>query len=119
MKKYLKFIPLFIVVILILIQTAALINCEILTNKYYPEFEYVHQSNAMIGEIEYFKVISYNDEAAKVYYVCKDKSCSIISTYKKIDDSWVEIEWSTVWSKTGSASNVIWPYWWHFIYAGF
>ena len=34
-------------------------------------------------------------------------------------DLWEEISWSTIWSTTGSASEVIYPYWWHFIYGGF
>ena len=31
---------------------------------------------------------------------------------------WQEISWKTIWSTSGSASEVIYPYWWHFIYGG-
>ena len=34
-------------------------------------------------------------------------------------DLWEELFWSTIWSTNGSASEVIYPYWWHFIYGGF
>ena len=38
---------------------------------------------------------------------------------EKKDGVWQEIAWETIWSTSGSASEVIYPYWWHFIYGGF
>lgn len=112
---------------LILIAVAAfaavwgfsLIKCEILTAKYYNDFEYAYVENTMLEEIEYFKVLSCDGESAEVYYVSKNKTDGNILTFARQGDDWVETEWKTVWSKTGSASGAVWPYWWQIFVTGF
>lgn len=42
-----------------------------------------------------------------------------VLSFEKVDNNWKETNWDTIWSASGSASDVIWPYWWHFIYGGF
>ena len=32
------------------------------------------------------------------------------------DGNWKEVSWNTIWSNTGSAGDVIYPYFWHWIY---
>ena len=32
------------------------------------------------------------------------------------DGVWVETHWDTVWSRSGSADGIVWPYWWHNIH---
>lgn len=73
----------------------------------------------MLGDMEYFKVLECSDNSAKVYYVSKNMSGADVLTFAKINGKWTETRWNTIWSTTGSASEVIWPYWWHFIYGGF
>lgn len=83
------------------------------------EFENNYRENTMIGEIDYLKVLNYSDNFARVYYVSANRSSASILTFKKQDGNWSYEAWErVVWSSTGSASDVIWPYWWHFIYGG-
>lgn len=119
MEKFkLRYIPLIILGVLVYIWIADLVKCEILTLVYYDDFEYAYEGNSMLGEMEYFKVLNCNSESAKVYYVEKDMECSHVLTFEKMNGVWVENQWEVIWSKTGSASEVIYPYWWHFIYGG-
>ncbi len=102
-----------------------LIKCEVLTYQHYDEFKDAYKQDTMLGDMEYFKVLSYNPNRAwgfaQVYYVGKGHSGGDVLTlqYNYEKDLWEEISWSTIWSGVGgSASEVIWPYWWHFIYGG-
>ena len=72
----------------------------------------------MLGEMEYFKVLSCKDNTAEVYYVSKGMTDANVLTFKNNNGVWQEISCNTIWSTTGSASEVIYPYWWHFIYGG-
>ena len=64
--------------------------------------------------------MNYSDEYAEVYYVSKHRAGGNIVSFIKENNEWKFNKWEqTVWSSTGSASDVIWPYWWHFIYGGF
>ncbi len=72
----------------------------------------------MITESDYFRVLEYSDSYAKVYYVNRDLTGELLG-FEKENGEWVYTEWRTIWSACGgSASEVIWPYWWHFIYGG-
>ena len=104
---------------LIVIWISALIKNEILTQKYYDDFVQAYTQNTMLGEMEYFKVLRCDGNTAEVYYVGKDMSGADVLTFKKQDGMWQEIAWETIWSASGSGSEVIYPYWWHFIYGGF
>ena len=103
----------------IFVWGASLLKCEILTFKYGGEFKIIYKENTMLGNIDYFKVLNYSDDVARVYYVSENKAGGDVLTFEKIDGKWFyNGQWQTIWSKTGSASNVVWPYWWHFIYGG-
>lgn len=117
-KKYL-FLIIAIIVIPTAIWLSSLIKCEILTKKYHNEFEQAYTQNKMLGEMEYFKVLSCDENTAKVYYVSKGMSSADVLCFAYTNGVWQETSWETIWSATGSASNVIYPYWWHFIYGGF
>jgi len=119
MKKILISVFAFIIIIPIIIWLFSLIKCEVLTKKYYNEFSKAYTQNVMIDEIESFKVIKCNKSNAKVYYIVKDMACAHILEFVNTNNGWTEKSWETVWSKSGSASDIVFPYWWHFIYAGF
>ena len=120
MKKILKHTLLFILIAFMVVWLGSLIKCEVLTKLHYDEFKATHLQNPMIGDIDYFKVIEYDkDTTAKVYYVGENKSGGFIMELKYIKSRniWKETYWNGVWSGTGgTADNVLWPYWWHFIY---
>lgn len=117
-RKYIKRGFIFVLFILLVLQMSAVIKIEILTAKYYDIFQDAYKSNTMLGEMDSFKVLEYDGATAKVYYISKNKTSGDVLSFANVDGAWEETYWETIWSKSGSASDVIWPYWWHFIYAG-
>ena len=121
MKRYLKrfliYTLLFVVALFLVVWGMSLLKCEYLTRKYYADFEFAYQNNTIIGDIEYFKVLRCDKSRAEVYYV--SDNCGDVLTFAYRDGSWVETNWRTVWSKTGSASDSVWPYWWQHFITGF
>jgi hypothetical protein len=116
-KRWL-WIPILCLAAALLIQSIGLIKCEILTNRYHSDFAFACKDNTMLGETERFKVLECDGQTARVYYIEKGKTSAHVLTFEKVNESWTETGWETIWSDTGSASDVIWPYWWHFIYGG-
>lgn len=102
----------------ILIWGASLIKCEYLTYKHRDDFEYAYHGNSMLGKMEYFKVLHCSEDTAEVYYVSQNMSGGDVFSFHRQDDQWIVTDWNTIWSATGTASEVIWPYWWHFVYGG-
>ena len=125
MKTKIKYFILGIVIYLVCVWIGSLIKCEVLTHKHYDEFKDAYKQNTMLGDMEYFKVLSCSPnrttDFAQVYYVSKGHTAGNVLTFEFNYDTnlWEEISYSTIWSTTGSASEVIYPYWWHFIYGGF
>lgn len=124
MKKRTKVLIIVLAVVLVallpfIMWGSSLLKCEILTKVYYNDFEYAWTDNIMLDEMEYFKVLDCDGETARVYYVSEGMDWASVLTFEKNDGKWVETQWECIWSKTGSASGVIYPYLWHFIYGGF
>lgn len=118
MKK-LKVISLTAIGVFAVIWLSSLLRCAVLTHIYKNDFKYAHTANTMLGETEQFHVLSCKGGYAEVYYIGKGKSSGDLLAFKKINGKWSEVSWDTVWSGSGgSASGVVWPYWWHFIYGG-
>lgn len=86
-----------------------IIKCEILTMKYGAEFDEEYVQTNMISSIDYFKIISYKENIAKIYYVSKNVSGNLVM-FEKCGESWCIRNWETVWSKSGSADGFILPY---------
>ena len=100
-----------VLLIIFLSWSITLLHYETLTYRYGNQFSNVYKENPMIGEQAYWKVLSYSEDYARVYYVEKDCSFGNILSFKKVEDNWKYDSWeSTVWSKTGSASGFIWPH---------
>ena len=118
-RKRVLFIISVVLMVLIAIWILSLIKNDILTLKYHDDFAQAYTQNTMLGEMEYFKVLRCDGKNAEVYYVSKDMTGANVLTFEKKDGVWQETAWETIWSTSGSASEVIYPYWWHFIYGGF
>lgn len=100
-----------IVLGLAIIWLAAFVKCEVLTNRYGSEFAEAYRENTMLCEPEYWKVLEYSEDFARVYYVGEDRCYGNILTFKKVNGEWKYDTWeATVWSKTGSADGFVWPY---------
>ncbi|MBQ8210516.1 MAG: hypothetical protein IJZ35_08045 [Clostridia bacterium] len=108
-----------VILIPVVIWLSSIVKCEILTEKYYDDFEYAYKSNSMLGDVEYFKVLRCDEKTAEVYYISAGMTDANVLTFEKSNGDWTETKWETVWSVSGSASDVIYPYWWHFIYSVF
>lgn len=103
---------------LILLWGGSLVKCELLTMRYHDDFALAYTDNTMLGDMEYFKVLACDGNTARVYYVSENRAGGDVLTFEKQEGVWVQSKWETIWSTTGSASEVIYPYWWHFIYGG-
>lgn len=93
----------------------SLLKCEILTIMHKEEFIGLEQQTNMLDISGNLKVLNYSSDYARIYYV--DNEGGDVIEFQK-NNNWELTYWSTIWSDTGSASGVIWPYWWHFIYGG-
>ena len=118
-RKRVLFIISAVLMVLIAIWILSLIKNDILTLKYHDDFAQAYTQNTMLGEMEYFKVLSCDENIAEVYYVSKGMTDANVLTFENNNGVWQETSWKTIWSTSGSASGVIYPYWWHFIYGGF
>lgn len=105
--KYLLYV---VVATVIIFVTASYGKVEFLTFQYGDEFSKEYNQIGMFDEIEYFKVMEYTDGVAQVYYVIKDRSAGVLVNYLKIEKTWSLDTWKTVWSSSGSANGLIWPY---------
>ena len=122
MKTNMKRILLILIAVVLaatIIWASSLIRCEVLTKIYSDDFKNAYKQNPMLGEMEYFKVLTCDGKTAEVYYVSKGMTNGDVLSFENHNGAWVETSWDTIWSDTGSASGAIYPYWWHFIYGGF
>ncbi|MBO5064592.1 MAG: hypothetical protein J6D06_00550 [Clostridia bacterium] len=117
-KKVILIIAIVAIMIPAVFWAVSLFRCEILTKKYYDDFQQAYTQNTMLGEMEYFKVLSCDGNTSEVYYVSKGMTDANVLTFRNNNGVWQETSWETIWSASGSASEVVYPYWWHFIYGG-
>lgn len=119
--KILKRILLSIAVLAVFLQLSALIKCEIITHKHIHEFTNF-QVLGQSYDYKHKKILNYYGRyptTANIYCWSPDSLGSVMSfVFNRDTEKWEQISEDTIWSVSGSASEVIWPYWWHFIYGG-
>ena len=110
-KKSIKRIVFAGFLLLALVWLVSLAKSEYLTVRYGTQFTNAYREHTMLATPDYLKVLSYTDTSAKVYYVKRNAGGNIL-TFTRTDaqDEWQFVEWITVWSRTGSASDFVWPY---------
>ena len=108
MKKIKTYLIICICFVFLLILFTPYLKVEFLTMKYGKEFYNLQKQTNMLLESEYYKVISYSKDLAKVFYV--SDTGDLLTFEKDSSDKWECVEWKTVWSESGSASEFIWPY---------
>ena len=104
----------------IAIQMVSIGKTEVLTVIYGKEFDEILLNGKMsngaykgtITKIDYMKVLDYSYDKATIYCVNRCDSGNVCTYVKNQDDCWTETKWKTVWSVSGSDSDMIWPYWW-------
>lgn len=86
------------------------VKAELLTAWHGEEFAQEYKQCGMIDQIEYFKITSYNDEDACVFYVTGAHSSGVRMNFSGGAGNWKLSDWSAVWSDSGSADGFCWPY---------
>lgn len=109
MKKF-RVVIIGVVICILIILVVPYLRVEVLTWKHGTEFETLYKSSNILDDIDYFKVMNYSDTSARVYYVAKNRARADLFTFVQKDGQWVLDKWKTIWSKTGSADDFIWPY---------
>lgn len=116
MKKFLKII-LIIALIFFIIWGIPMIKCEYLTLQHGHEFDLsaVPEENTMLSEPDWFRILSYNDEYAEIYYISEDFRLGSVLGFKKVQGKWKYDSWlACVWTALGgNADDDVWPYFWH------
>ncbi len=109
MKNKLLIIIKVVLVFVLLILVFPYIKAEYLTSRYGKEFIGLEQQTQMLDLEKYHKVVSYSKNEATVFYVTNN-SGNIIVFKRNETEEWIIAYWNVVWSKTGSADNFSWPY---------
>ena len=105
--KYLFLVP---IVLFLLYWCVSLAKCEILTKIHGEEFEEVDLTEVMLVDADYWKVLSYREDYAEVYFVSPEGKGGTVLHLLRDGDTWIIGEWGPYWSATGSADDIIWPY---------
>lgn len=109
MKKRIIIVAVVVISCFALFWIGSFIRCEILTAQHAQEFSELYKLTNMINKIDYLKVMEYSEDNARVYYVTKNSFGNMI-TFVKQDNHWDMVNWETIWSASGSADGVVWPY---------
>lgn len=117
MKKKIKWIIITLIVCFLLLWGIELAACERPTALYGNEFTTQYRQTNIISNIDCLKVIHYSETNATVYYVSKGKAAGNMLYFSRDGSDWAMSSWETIWSSSGSADSVPWPYFWHFLYA--
>ena len=112
LKKTLLYLLVIILVLGFWHWIVSLGYCEYLTRRYVYEFWEVSQEDTMLIAPSSIKVLQYSKTSAQIYYITEDSGSGNILHLSKsyISNVWTVDSWETVWSTTGSADGVVWPY---------
>lgn len=107
-----KKIKILMLIVVLFILVAPYLRVELLTHLYKNDFAEIDTSQFMIYKMEYFKIYKYTKNKAVIFFVEEDKAYSVLVYFTRNDDGeWMFTgEWKCIWSKYGSASEFIWPY---------
>lgn len=82
---------------------------EILTNKYGDQFQDLYKQTNIISDIEYLKVLKYENDSATICYISREHQSSNVIIFVRQNEVWTLDSWDTIWSKTGTADGFSWP----------
>ena len=100
----------------LVIWGGSLEKCELLTLAHGNEFAEVYKENTMLGDMEYWKVLDYSENYARIYYVSANFLIGAVLSFTKKNGHWKYNKWESTWAVGGTADDVIWPYWCHCFY---
>lgn len=103
MKKYL----LITLLLITIYWLGSIVRCEIVTKQHGDEFMMFQE----VSTASKFKILTYEDDFARIYCVNFNESNGSIHNFIKEDGIWKYNAWEGGgWSKSGSADGFIWPY---------
>lgn len=110
MKPFKKrMITILIVFVLLLVIFFPYLKAEVLTFQHGSEFEGLEQQTHMLAEACYYKVLSYSENTATVFYV--SDTGDLLTFGRDNEGNWQYTDWVTIWSDAGgSADEFYWPY---------
>ena len=110
MKPFKKRITtILIVFVLLLVIFFPYLKAEVLTFQHGSEFEGLEQQTHMLAEACYYKVLSYSENTATVFYV--SDTGDLLTFGRDNEGNWQYTDWVTIWSDAGgSADEFYWPY---------
>ena len=104
---YKKRIIIVFVIVLVFMVFFPYLKAEYLTHRYGEEFEGLEIQTKMLKQSRYYKVLSYSNDRAEVFYI---SDTGDIISFEKVNDHWNIADWKTIWAKSGSADSFYWPY---------
>lgn len=108
MKK--KSLLIKVIILVLLIIVLPYVRVEILTAAHRQQFLTEYKQMNMIAEIAYLKILHYTETKADVYYVLKDHVAGVTINFMRHNGVWEMTNWRTVWSESGSADELMWPF---------
>lgn len=103
-----KRVLLIVIIIIMLVVVFPYVVVEVNTVIWGDEFREEYKQTGMIRDIRYYKVFYVLDENAKIYYVDQDTGTFVY--FVKEGERWKMQEYETVWSESGSASGITFPF---------
>lgn len=107
-----------LLIILFLFVGGSYLKVEILTVLYGNQFESLYNASGWVPHMTYFKVMSYSDDKADVYYADLEEedetsNATFLYHFQRVDNRWQLDEWECIWAEMGTADKFIWPYYFH------
>lgn len=99
-----------VIAVLLIFWCISVLKCEILTRIHGDEFKDVYQAEDVLKLPDDWKVLSYSNSNASIYYTYNDNQGGYVLNYTNTGGDWLFDSWGAAWSSTGSADDYIWPY---------
>ena len=118
--KSIKKVVLFVLILVIVAWIAQLFVCDLLTLKYASDIDACRECEECsywIDDTFSAKVISRNRTETKIYYFNEDMGVLVTHDNLATEESTsLHIDLDTLWSASGNADRLVWPYWYHCFY---
>ena len=119
-KFSIKKVVLFVLILVIVAWIAQLFVCDLLTLKYASDIDACRECEECsywIDDTFSAKVISRNRTETKIYYFNEDMGVLVTHDNLATEESTsLHIDLDTLWSASGNADRLVWPYWYHCFY---
>lgn len=106
-----------ILIVMVLLAGFPYLKAEVLTIKYGTEMiSLLKNENSWDESVEpqFYRVITYSDKNAKLYYVAPNNQSAFLCTFVNENNMWKLENENLIWTKTGNGEDAfVWPYYPH------